>query len=272
MSKSPPQHPQNERMPAGRSNIPAENQPELLIRVVDGPHRGTRAPVREGFAIGRKAGDLILKDSKLSVKHAHIEWRDSDWFLVDLGSSNKIKVDGSRCQEVVLHPGLRFILGSTTFEVLEKPHQLGQAKARDFEMAGSGDEPIEALTWREILSALITRVQALPGRPIRAQIRPFPTVLRLEFTSGVQAGTVWQLGYGPREAGARSFDLPLFDEAVPDSAFFLDTVAGKISFRPAQGAGVQINGQPASREWVPLQSGDRIEIGTTRIRALLDSK
>lgn len=247
------------------------DQPQLLLRILEGPHRGTRAPVREGLTIGRKEGDLILKDSKLSVQHARIEWRDSEWLLIDLGSSNKIKVDGSRYQEVVLYPGLKFIIGSTSIEVLEKPQLAPATKTKDFEFTSSIEVPVDTLTWREILSALITKAQTLPNRSPGGAVRPFPTVLKLEFISGVQTGTVWQIGYGPREAGARSFDLPLLDKAAQASSFFLDTSGGKVTFRPAPSSNVRLNGQPAPQEAIPLHSGDRIEIGKTRIRVLLDN-
>ncbi len=263
----------SDQAPDGPATAPANqaDQPQLLLRILEGPHRGTRAPVREGFTIGRKEGDLILKDTKLSVKHARIEWRDSEWLMVDLGSSNKIKVDGGRYQEVVLYPGLKFMVGSTTIEVLEKPQVAPATKTKDFEFTSSVEVAVDTLTWREILSALITKVQTLPNRSPGGAIRPFPTVLKLEFISGVQTGTTWHIGYGPREIGARSFDLPLLDEAAQDSSFFLDTSAGKVTFRPAPSSNVRLNGQPAPQEAIPLHSGDRIEIGKTRIRVLLDN-
>jgi pSer/pThr/pTyr-binding forkhead associated (FHA) protein len=247
-------------------------QPQLLLRIVGGPHKGTRAPVREGLTMGRKDGDLILNDSKMSIKHARIEWRDGEWVLVDLGSSNKIKVEGERFAEVVIYPGLLFTVGATEFEVLEKP-KAERVKERDgdFEFTGSVEVPVEALTWREILSALLSNAQALPTTKRKSTLRPFPSTLRLEFVSGVQHGTTWTLGYGPREAGAKSFDLPLFDDAAADSCFHLDTAKGKLLFRSSSGHSiVRLNGKVASTEPVELRTGDRIEFGKTRIRVSVD--
>lgn len=249
-------------------------QPQLLIRILEGAHKGTRAPVREGLTIGRKEGDLILKDPKMSVKHARIEWRENEWVLVDLGSSNKIKVEGERYGEVVIYPGLQFIVGSTVFEVLEKPKVIERPPAPEggFEFTGSVEVPVEALTWREILSALLSKAApakdgSWPAAPV--PVRPFPALLRLEFISGVQHGTVWNIGYGPREAGLNSFDLPLFDDAATESCFHLDTAEGKVLFRSAGGATVRLNGKLAPEIPTELRSGDRIEIGKTRIRVVL---
>lgn len=254
-------------------------QPQLLLRIIGGPHKGTRAPVREGLTIGRKDGDLILTDSKMSVKHARIEWRQNEWVLVDLGSSNKIKVEGERYAEVVIYPGLKFTVGSTEFEVLEKPKAPEKVKDRAiepsgddaFEFTGSIEVAADALSWREIISTLISKTQALPPSKRTPLIRLFPTTVRLEFVSGVQQGTIWNLGYGPREAGAVSFDLPLFDDAAADSCFHLDTAKGKVLFRCSSGGSiVRLNGQVASIEPVELRTGDRIEFGKTRIRVSVD--
>lgn len=250
--------------------------PQLLIRILEGPHKGTRAPVREGLTIGRKDGDLILKDPKMSVKHARIEWRDGEWVLVDLGSSNKIKVEGQRYGEVVIYPELKFTVGSTVFEVLEKPRIAERppvSPSDEFEFTGSVEVPVEALTWREILSALLSK--ANPSKddswPAAAvPIRPFPALVRLEFISGVQHGTVWNVGYGPREVGLNSFDLPLFDDAATESCFHLDTAEGKVLFRSSGGRAVRLNGKLAPEVPTELRSGDRIEIGKTRIRVVLD--
>lgn len=244
-------------------------QPQLLLRVLDGPHKGTRAPVREGFTIGRKDGDLVLKDPKMSVQHARIEWRDGEWVLVDLGSSNKIKVEGERYAEVVIYPGLQLTVGSTTFEVLEKPRPERSAPD-EFEFTGSVEVPVEAVSWREILSSLIAKAQKVPPSLSTATVRPFPQTVRLEFISGVQHGTVWHLGYGPRVAGSTSFDLPLFDDAAAESCFLIDTAEGKVLLRSGSGSIVRLNGQVATTEPTELRSGDRIEFGKTRIRVLME--
>lgn len=241
---------------------------EFWIRVLEGPHKGTRVAVRDGLLIGRKEGDLILQDPKLSVRHARVEHKDGEWILIDLGSSNKIKVDGTRYAEVVLYAGLQFVIGSTTLEVVER-QRANKAKG-EFEFTSSLEVPIESVTWKEILAGVLAKVRSLPATPPRQRLKPFPSVVKMEFVTGPQHGTIWHVGYGPREIGARSFDLSLIDDAAAESSFHLDTAGGKVLFHAAPGASVRLNGQPATIEPTELRSGDRIELGKTRIRVSLE--
>lgn len=255
---------------------PPPTSQEMLLRILAGPHRGTRAPVRNGLVIGRKDGDLLIKDPKISIRHAEIVWRDSEWLLVDLGSANKIKVEGNRYEEVVLYPGLKITIGSTPIEILEKPRPVVTTQEKDFDFSSSIEVHIEpeaaeeSVSWREMLSTTLTRLQALPVPPSTKRIKPFSHLLRLEFISGVQSGTSWTLGYGPREVGVSSFDLPLYDDAASDSSFIIDTQGGNITLQAKPESKLFLNGKLASTDPTPLRSGDRVEIGKTRIRVLLE--
>lgn len=242
--------------------------PDLLLRVLEGPHRGTRVPVREGLMIGRKEGDLLIRDVKMSIRHVQIELKNGEWVMVDQGSSNKIKADGKRYSEVVLYAGLKMVIGSTPFEVLERPQVARQAPG-EFEFTGSIEVTAEGLSWKDILTGVLAKTDHLVTDPTRKPIKPFPTVVKMEFTSGPQHGTTWHIGYGPREIGAHSFDLSLIDEAAAETCFHLDTAGGKVLFRAALGAQVRLNGDPAPVAPVELRAGDRIEIGKTRIRVSL---
>lgn len=53
---------------------------------------------RRLFVIGRGVqwADLPLRDGNVSRKHAQLEWADGAWFLVDLGSTNGVELNGRR--------------------------------------------------------------------------------------------------------------------------------------------------------------------------------
>ncbi len=75
------------------------------------------------FLIGRSPKcDLTLSDLSVSRTHARIEQTSTGQLLVrDLGSRNKLLVDGESVEQVTLLPGVRVTLGSTTFSLAEGP-------------------------------------------------------------------------------------------------------------------------------------------------------
>jgi hypothetical protein len=76
--------------------------------VLDGP-RAT---------IGRsKDTDCVLRDPNISRRHAELRQAESgDWQIVDLGSTNGVKVNGRRVSSSRLRPGDEVTLGTTTFQ------------------------------------------------------------------------------------------------------------------------------------------------------------
>jgi pSer/pThr/pTyr-binding forkhead associated (FHA) protein len=79
----------------------------------------TRAPT----IIGR-ADDcaVVLKDSRISRRHACIEAEGNGFRLADMGSANGIYVGNDRVVQLRLRHGLRFRIGGTEFEfVIPRP-------------------------------------------------------------------------------------------------------------------------------------------------------
>ncbi len=67
--------------------------------------------------IGRsKDTDCVLRDPNVSRRHAELRRGDTgDWQIVDLGSTNGIKVNGRRLSSSRLRPGDEVTIGTTTF-------------------------------------------------------------------------------------------------------------------------------------------------------------
>jgi FHA domain-containing protein len=75
--------------------------------------RGDRA------VVGRsRDSDVVLSDPNVSRHHAELHRDGERWTIVDLGSTNGIKVNGRRVEQAELSPGDRVTLGLTelTFE------------------------------------------------------------------------------------------------------------------------------------------------------------
>lgn len=120
------------------------------------------------FSIGRTVrNDLMLETPRASRHHCHIEFRDSEWHLVDDQSRNGTYLDGLRVDDHVLHHKEVFRIGGVflRFENDEDPEATMACKAKpdptlsdfyaaDQEEDATGDQlmPDHPLTVHLILS------------------------------------------------------------------------------------------------------------------------
>ena len=99
--------------------VPVLRAPAITLEVRE-PGRGTRrvpmtgAPMRIGRA---PECELVLKDSRVSRRHARLASRGGVLVLTDLGSTNGTRVNGNRVTEVVLGAGDRVQIGETSLVV-----------------------------------------------------------------------------------------------------------------------------------------------------------
>ena len=74
---------------------------------------------RDVVVLGRsRECDITLDDTNVSRRHAEIRRENGNWWIVDLGSTNGIEVNGKRTDRARLEPDDRILLGRTevTFE------------------------------------------------------------------------------------------------------------------------------------------------------------
>ena len=83
---------------------------------------GAIALTHTPFTIGREAGcDMVIVDMSISRRHARIEMGVAGELVIrDLGSRNKLMIDGSMQDEAPLRPGVRILLGGTTIWLEEE--------------------------------------------------------------------------------------------------------------------------------------------------------
>ena len=82
---------------------------------------GRRTPVRSGLmTIGRSRDcDVVVDDPNVSRRHAELRGQGGRYTVVDLGSTNGIRVNGREVREAALEPGDEISLGRSrlSFEV-----------------------------------------------------------------------------------------------------------------------------------------------------------
>jgi adenylate cyclase len=94
---------------------------QLQIHYVDlGVPRIT--DVRSELSIGRTEGnDLVLNHPSVSRKHARIEARGTHWWIVDLKSTNGVKLNGNLIAESQVAAGDKILIGSVQLDVKAMP-------------------------------------------------------------------------------------------------------------------------------------------------------
>src|SRR5215212_3496991 len=94
---------------------------QLQIHYVDlGVPRIT--DVRSELSIGRTEGnDLVLNHPSVSRKHARLEARGTHWWIIDLKSTNGVKLNGNLITESQIGAGDKILIGSVQLDVKAMP-------------------------------------------------------------------------------------------------------------------------------------------------------
>lgn len=173
----------------------------LALYIKDGPLAGQNFPLTDGATIGRKKSSTIfINDPKASGSHAVLEFSGTDgWYIKDLGSTNKILVGENKIDTLHLEPGVEFVIGKTTFLVVDQKSLLSQP-------------------WQELL-VLTNYAKTLTKDSNPTPILWFQYPIKLTFQKGSQTGQSWLLEFGPRQVGSKVLDLIIEDELCPDNAF-----------------------------------------------------
>lgn len=76
----------------------------------------------DSIEIGRTEGnDLVLNHPSVSRRHARLERRDSAWWVLDLKSTNGVKLNDSPVTEASLKQGDRLMIGSVQIDIRAVP-------------------------------------------------------------------------------------------------------------------------------------------------------
>ncbi|HEX8616291.1 MAG TPA: adenylate/guanylate cyclase domain-containing protein [Thermoanaerobaculia bacterium] len=94
---------------------------QLQIHYVDlGVPRIT--DVKLELSIGRTEGnDLVLNHPSVSRKHARVEARNETWWIIDLKSTNGVKVNGNLITESQITSGDKVLIGSVQLDIKSMP-------------------------------------------------------------------------------------------------------------------------------------------------------
>ena len=78
--------------------------------------------LKQELSVGRTEGnDLVLNHPSVSRRHARFEPRGANWWIIDLKSTNGVKVNGSLVTEAQVNPGDKILIGSVQLELKRLP-------------------------------------------------------------------------------------------------------------------------------------------------------
>lgn len=219
---------------------------QYVLEIIEGEAAGQRFLVREGLKIGRREGDLILNDRKVSSIHAEIT-RDStgNFVLKDLGSSNGTYLAGKKVEKITLLPGVTFQIGKTLFTVVERDED-------ELEALG-----LEVRSWKETLRSLLMDVDG-PSLSLKMDCRPFPQPIRLTFIEGPLTDSFITVGFGPRQFGFSHLDIDIKDPQFPSQAFELVPLDKTVQIKNFAPMSVLLNREHFNTE--TLKDGDTIQV------------
>src|SRR2546430_14411575 len=92
---------------------------EFVTRRFDGPRFEVK---QRRAAIGRSRDcDIQLSDTNVSRRHAGLRQEGASYWIVDLGSTNGLEVNGKRVKRAELNDGDTITGGSTEVRVSQEP-------------------------------------------------------------------------------------------------------------------------------------------------------
>ena len=91
--------------------------------VVAGPDRGRTFALAEGAVVlGRHSDNAVaLSDPRCSRRHCELTATSTGWQIIDLGSGNGTRVNGSTVESTILKPGDQIDIGETTLLLNDGP-------------------------------------------------------------------------------------------------------------------------------------------------------
>jgi adenylate cyclase len=94
----------------------------------------------------RESCDICLRFPNISGLHCELSFRDGYWFIRDLGSSNGIKVNGSRILQRPLRPGDEIAISNRRYTI---QYSLAPLGLENLEAQLSEDEDLRSMSLLE---------------------------------------------------------------------------------------------------------------------------
>ena len=126
--------------PAAKAPLPAGMG--AILEFTAGEDAGVKVPLFfTRTVLGRKFGDILVRDLNVSATHAAVEYRGGGFGVTDLDSSNGTVVSGRKVKRAPIALGEEVRIGSTAFRVIIDPkaaERLAASRPRETVVFGQG--------------------------------------------------------------------------------------------------------------------------------------
>lgn len=233
------------------------------------------------IVMGRKKGDLIIPDTKISGEHARIEFVNGEFILTDLDSTNGVHVNNKRVKEALLEDGTEVRLGLSVFlfriirpaddstDVTQEDD--GVETTRKSETPVSSPEVDRSTDAADPIESTVKQEAPAPTGSSTQDRRKLPQVsLSLTVTQGPDEGKQFTLTKGSVLIGRVSVDIKLDDKDVSRKHALIEAFGkDQVYIRDL----ASTNGTYVNRKRIAnckLSNNDEISVGTTTLRFLID--
>ena len=250
------------RAPSVSRKLLPTNLGAILV-FTEGEEKGRSVPlVSVKTILGRKFGDILVRDIKVSGTHAAVEYREGRFYLVDLDSSNGTFLGNRKIRSVVLEPGQECRIGLTAFRLeIDKEKAMQLTAERPMERASSEGGLVELLD-REFISEnefqMVDQTD-VPQRVARQSELVFIALL------GPTKGKKFSFKEGSIVLGRIKADINLLDPDVSRKHATIERdETGQVILRDlASTNGTFVNDRRIAN--CVLNNGDRIKLGATTL-------
>lgn len=235
----------------------------LYLQFLEGQEKGRRVPLLFTKTIlGRKHGDILVRDERVSSSHIAIEYKSGRLRIVDLGSSNGTFIHDHKVTHANLELEQEVQIGQTIFCIKKNPAIFSQLESTGAQRVSSSgglsgildEDFIHADTAQTHLSVKVARAA-----------RPDERFIRMQISSGPNQGKRFKIKKTQVSFGRVKCDIMLDDADVSRKHCLMEIEeGGQVILRDlASSNGTYVNQVRVSN--CVLQPGDQIQLGKTII-------
>ena len=233
-----------------------------IVEFLDGEEKGRQIPlVFTRTILGRKYGDILIRDLQASGTHAAIEIRKDGIYLIDLQSSNGTFYLGKKVKQTRVEPEDEMQIGFTRFKIILNPElslKLAQKRPTSLVLKEGG---LTEILKKEFLADVLQI-----GETIRVRMN-----VALRIIAGPMKGQkLIHRAEGTLSLGRMNSDFMIKDPDVSRKHAIIEVEpSGQVLLRDLSSRNGTFVNQKKVMNAV-LKDRDQIRIGTTVIEFMLE--